>query len=73
MSLPRVAMVSKRRELFVDASTRRISQVRDRTTFIDNDLCARLLGMNFFNPHKNTCEMAVIIPFRTEETEAQKC
>lgn len=51
MSLPRVAMVTKRQELFADASTRR-SQVSDGDIIIDDKLCARLLShIPLWKPH----------------------
>ena len=45
MSLPKVAIVTKRQELFViDAGTCRRSQIRNEIMFIDNKLCTGLLS-----------------------------
>lgn len=47
MSFPRVTIVTKRQEIFVDASTCRRSQVRDGAMLIDNKLCTRLLSTHY--------------------------
>lgn len=56
MNLSRVAMVTRRQALFVDASTSIRSQVRDKAMFTDNKLCTSLLSICLSNPHKNLQE-----------------
>lgn len=74
MRLPRVAMVTKRQELFVDVSTCRRSQVGDRATYTDHKLWPRWPSPTWlYLILTNTSEVVSVIPFGTGETEAPRC